>query len=368
MAAKVYYTSMRTKRGESLLAKLVRLYKRAGFEEIISPGDLVAIKVHFGEKGNTAYIRPQFIRQVVEQVKLAGGKPFLTDANTLYRGSRANAVDHLITAIENGFDYAVVGAPLIIADGLTGHDYIKVPVNLKHFQEVKIGAAAVHADAFIAVSHFKGHEATGFGGTIKNIGMGLGSRSGKQNMHSDLLPRVNREKCIKCGRCIKWCPADAIAFAGEEGTALISETRCIGCGECVTVCPVQAIAINWKTEADMLQEKMVEYTYGVLKDKVGKCGFISFVTSVSPDCDCCGWSDAPLVADLGILASKDPVALDQACVDLVNQAPVNRISVLGDKQVEDKFRALYPKVDWSVQLRYGEEIGLGTRQYELIEV
>lgn len=366
MAAEVFFTDMRARQGLNMLDKLERLFDAAGLGEIISPGDLVALKVHFGERGNTGYVRPQFIRRVVDKVKARGGKPFLTDANTLYVGSRANAVDHIQTAIENGFDFAVVGAPIVIADGLTGKDYRHVEINGKHFREVKIGTAVLDADAIIAITHFKGHEMTGFGGTLKNLGMGLGSRSGKQQMHSDVKPQIDQEKCIGCEKCQEWCPGAAIYTEGEK--SVIDKEKCIGCGECTVTCPVRAIAIRWETKPDVIQEKIVEYTMGVLKGKEGKAGFITFLTNVTPDCDCCSWSDAPVVADIGILASKDPVALDQACVDLVMQARGNPASALGRDDVEDKFRALHPDIDWRVQLEYGEKMGLGTREYKLIKV
>lgn len=366
MSAKVYFTNFSIKQGQSLLTKLERLVNRSGILDGILPKDLVALKIHFGERGNLAYIRPQFVRRVVDQVKKKGGRPFLTDANTLYVGSRSNAVDHLETAIENGFDYSVVGAPLVIADGLNGKDYVSVPVGLKHFQEVKIGSAAVHADALLAITHFKGHEATGFGGTLKNLGMGLGSRAGKQQQHSDVLPQVNEKKCIACGKCKLWCPAQAITI---EDKAYIDQAVCIGCGECAVTCPHKAIAINWKTEQDVIQEKIAEYTAGVLKGKEGKVGFITFVNNVSPICDCVAWNDVPIVQDIGILASTDPIAIDQAAVDLVNQAHGNPHSLLGDRHhEEDKFRVLHPDVDWTVQLKYGEEIGLGSREYTLISL
>lgn len=367
MASKVFFADMRAGHKKSLLDKAEQLFEKAGLPELIKPKDLVAIKLHFGERGNTGYVRPQFLRRIVNRVKGLGGLPFLTDANTLYVGSRSNAVEHLQTAIENGFAYAVVDAPLIIADGLTGKDYVTVEVNRKHFKEVKIGSAAYHADALIAVTHFKGHELTGFGGALKNVGMGLGSRSGKQMMHSDVLPSVNPEKCTGCERCSQWCPAQAIGVRGR--VSVVDENKCIGCGECTVTCPVHAISINWKTEPGAAQEKIVEYVEGALKNKNGKYGFISFITNVSPDCDCYGWSDAPLVRDIGILASRDPVAIDQACVDLVNQAAVLPGSRLeGKAGAADKFRALHPEIDWSRQLAYAEEIGLGTRQYELVKV
>ncbi|MEW5953248.1 MAG: DUF362 domain-containing protein [Bacillota bacterium] len=362
----VFFADLRANSKINWLDKVSRLYDAAGFNELIKPGDLVAVKVHFGEKGNTAYVRPQYVRRLVDRIKEAGGKPFITDGNTLYRGSRSNAVDHLQTAVENGWGYSVVGAPLIIADGLTGKDYLKVPIDGKHFNEVKIGAAAAHANALIAVSHFKGHEVTGFGGVLKNLGMGLGSRSGKQNMHSDILPSVKVEKCLACGLCRDWCPADAIEM---EPHAVITEERCLGCGECTVTCPESAIRIQWKTTPNAIQEKIVEYTIGALKGKEKKTGYITFLMDISPECDCCTYNDSPLVGNIGILAGRDPVALDQACVDLVNSQPVLPNSMLGNLvNVTDVFRAVHKDTDWSIQLAYGEQMGLGTRKYNLAKI
>jgi len=363
--AKVYFTDMRVGHNQSLLDKVEKLFVRAGFREIIAPENLVAIKLHFGERGNTGYVRPQFVRRIVDKVKELGGKPFLTDANTLYKGSRSNAVDHLQTAVENGFAYAVMDAPLVIADGLTGKEYVNVEINRKHFKEVKIGAAAYHADALIAVTHFKGHELTGFGGVLKNLGMGLGSRSGKLMMHSDVLPVISADKCKGCEKCGRWCPAGAISV--RQKVSFIDPGKCIGCGECTVTCPAGAIEIDWRTKPDLAQEKIVEYAEGALKNKNGKYGFITFVNNVTPECDCYGFSNPPLVGDIGILASSDPVALDQACADLVNREnvlPGSRLAGKGD--VQDKFRALYPGINWRRQLDYAEEIGLGTKKYELV--
>lgn len=369
MPSKVYFTDMRATHKLNLIDKVGKLIAEAGLNQIVAPKDLVAVKLHFGEKGNTGYIRPQFIRKIVDEIKKSGGKPFLTDANTLYVGSRSNAVDHLQTAIENGFAYAVVDAPLVIADGLNGKDYINVPVNLKHCKEVKIGSAVALADVLIAVTHFKGHEAAGYGGAIKNVGMGCGSRAGKQIMHSDMLPRVKQEKCKACSRCHQWCPTGAIAV-GELKMAVVDEKLCIGCGECTVTCPHGAIGVNWRNnQKDALQEKMVEYTAGVIKNKKGKTGFITFLNNITPDCDCFNFSDAPVVRDIGILASLDPVALDQACIDLVNRErglPGSKLE--GREEATDKFAALYPDIDWARQLEYGEEIGLGSREYDLIKI
>ncbi len=373
MASKVWYSNLRS-RQTSLLDKVEKLLKRTGLEKMIAPKDLVAIKIHFGETGNMAYIRPPYVRRVVDMVKKLGGRPFLTDANTLYVGTRANSVDHLETAITNGFDYAVVGAPLIIADGLTGKDYVKVPVDGKHFKEVNIGSAAYHADAMVVMTHFKCHELSGFGGAIKNLGMGLGSRSGKQQMHSDVLPKIKDDKCTGCNKCSKWCPADAIEMVPWTGNkkgeqAAILDEKCWGCGECVVTCPFDAITINWRTTPEAVQEKMAEYALGAVQGKAGKVVYLSFVMDISPECDCYGHNDLPVVQDLGILASFDPVALDKACADLVNAMPALPGSVIeGLKAGEDKFEGVHPGIHWQAQLEHAERIGLGSMEYELLEL
>ncbi len=369
MASKVYFADARAGSGQSLVDKVGVLFDAAGFGDLVSEGDLVAVKLHVGEPGNLSFIAPPIVRLVVDKLKQVGAKPFLTDCNTLYFGRRGNAVDHMISAIENGFSFATVGAPFIVADGLMGHEYVKQRVDGVHLKELRIGAAIAQADAIIALSHFKGHEVTGFGGAIKNLGMGCASRGGKQEQHSDLKPAVDPEKCVRCGRCTRWCPSGAITVS-KEGPATIDESLCIGCAECTVTCRSDAIGIHWEEgQAGRLQEKMAEYALGVVKPKAGKCGFMNFIMNVSPQCDCYPWNDAPIVPDLGMAASLDPVALDAACADLVNAAPG-----LPDSEVEgaaahvDKLRALYPEVDWTVQLRHAERIGLGTREYSLIRV
>ncbi|MCL5291739.1 MAG: DUF362 domain-containing protein [Actinobacteria bacterium] len=361
--AKVYFSSIHG-RQKSRLESVERLFDKAGFADLIDEDDLVAIKVHFGERGNTAFLSPLYVRRVVDKVKAAGGRPFLTDGNTLYKGSRSNAVDHLTTAIENGFSYATVGAPLLISDGLNGHDYLEVEIGGKHFDRVKIGSAIREADAIIAVSHFKGHEATGFGGAIKNVGMGCGSRAAKQLMHSDLLPTVDSGVCSACERCVGWCPAEAISV---RSAAAIDYDKCLGCGECTVSCPKGAIAINWKTEPQAIQEKVAEYALGAIKDKGGKVGFVNFVIDVVPDCDCWSWNDAPIAPDIGIAASTDIVAIDQASVDLVNSTEGIKGGRLTDPYSKDKFGEL-SGIDWTSQLAHAERIGLGKRKYELVRV
>jgi uncharacterized protein len=362
--ARVFLAPMRTTLKRSLVTRVGSLVERAGLADVIAEDDLVAVKLHFGERGNTGFVQPIFLREIVSRVKAAGGKPFLTDANTLYRGQRANAVDHLACALHNGFGYATVEAPVVIADGIDGRDGVDVPIaGGRHFESVRIGSAAAHADALVVVTHFKGHEATGFGGALKNVGMGLGTRSAKQRMHADFHPEVTEEKCIGCNRCVKWCPVEAILL--KDRKALIDYETCYGCGECVASCPNGAIGVQFQSDATKLQEKIVEHCVGALAGKQGKAVYVSFLTNMSPDCDCWNFSDAAVVPDLGVLASTDPVAIDQAAVDLVNAAqglPGSRGEGLAVGA--DKFHEV-TGIDGTPILQYGEDRGLGTRQYRL---
>lgn len=364
--ATVWFAPVRSVKKESLIKRVGKLLVRAGLENAIAEKDLVAVKVHFGEEGNTGFVQPIFVREVVARVKKAGGRPFLTDANTLYSGKRGNAVDHLTCAVQHGFSYATVEAPVIIADGIDGRDAVDVQIGsgFRHFDCVRIGSAAVHADAMVVVTHVKGHEATGFGGALKNVGMGLGCRSAKQRMHADFKPEVIAEKCTACNRCVKACPVQAIAI-GPDRVAVVDYEVCYGCGECVASCSFGAISTQWKTTPDAIQEKIVEHVAGVLDGKDGKVVYLSFVTNVSPDCDCWSFSDAPVVADIGVLASTDPVAIDQAAYDLVVAAqglPGGRGEGLAAG--DDKFTRI-TGVDGTIAMAYAEEMGLGSRSYEL---
>ena len=286
--------------------------------DTVCRGDLVAIKVHFGEKGGHGYIRPTFLRTIVERLKKCSSKPFLTDSCTLYPGERKEAVSALACAICHGFPFAVVDAPLIMCDGLRGHSARRVPIKGEILETADIGEAILDANALVCVSHFKCHELTGFGGAIKNLAMGCSSREGKLEQHSTVAPSISQKHCTACGACLKACAHDAIDL--RSGKAVIAEERCTGCGRCITICEPQAIRINWNEEASLVMKKMAEYALGAVSGKTGKVLFINFITQVSPACDCYGHSDAPIVPDLGILASIDPVALDQACADLVNRA------------------------------------------------
>ena len=368
MKSSVYFIDLRTTYRDNFPSKLKRLLDKAGLSGTAKKKDLVAVKLHFGELGNTAFIRPVHIQKIVESIKDLEAVPFLTDANTVYSGTRSDAPNHLVTAIRNGFSYSVVDAPLVIADGLRGRTETAVEVNLRRFKNVYIGTEIIRADSLISVAHFKGHELSGFGGTIKNLGMGCASRKGKLAQHSTVNPKVARKKCEGCGECILRCSQKALSMI--ERKASIDPEKCIGCGECILYCENGAIQIQWNQSIPVFLENMVEYTMGVLKDKKGKAFFINFITDVSPACDCLPSNDAPIVRDIGVVASTDPVAIDQASVDLVNQEPALPGCCLTTNTGpgEDKFRGIYPKVDWSHQLAYAEELDMGSRKYELIKL
>jgi hypothetical protein len=369
MEGKVYACDLRAGYRENLFDKLGRLLDEVGLDGLIKAGDLVAVKLNFGEKGNTGFIRPIFVRRVVEKIKALKAQPFLTDANTLYGGTRNDSARHLITAIENGFAYSVVGAPLIIADGLKGTSFTEVDIGLDHVKTAYVATDIYEADVLISLAHFKGHELTGFGGTLKNIGMGCAARKGKLAQHSGLSPKVKSKECAACGDCVETCGQDAISIIDIEGRprARINPDFCIGCAECILTCRQGAIRVQWEKSVPDFMHKMIEYTAAVLENKKEKTVFINFLTQISPACDCLAHSDVPLVGDVGILASRDPIAIDQASADLVNRQEGHSATCpqAGIRAGEDKFKALYPEVDWAIQLDYGQKLGLGSRAYDL---
>lgn len=373
-ASQVYFTDFRTGYGgKSLPQKLQALIKKAGIGKINFDKQFVAIKIHFGELGNISYLRPNYAKAVADVVKELGGRPFLTDCNTLYVGSRKHALEHMETAYENGFNPFSTGCHVIIADGLKGTDeaYVSVPGG-ELVKEAKIGRALMDADIVISLTHFKGHEMTGFGGALKNIGMGGGSRAGKMEMHNDGKPKVNQKKCIGCGRCVKICAHGAPVIT--DGKAVIDVNKCVGCGRCLGMCPMDAIHALNDASMENLNKKMAEYALAVCHDR--PCFHISLIVDVSPFCDCHAENDVPIVPNIGMLASFDPVALDQACADMVNAATPIEGSVLGEHLAadpegcagHDHFHNTTPESEWKTCLAHGEKIGLGTREYELITV
>ncbi len=373
--AKVYFTDFRTiPYGDGLPTKLKKLLRRAGMDQIDMNGKFVAIKLHFGELGNISYLRPNYARAVVDLVKELGGKPFLTDCNTMYPGSRKNALEHLECAWQNGFTPLTAGCPILIGDGLKGTDDIAVPVEGgEYVKEARIGRAVMDADILISLTHFKGHESTGFGGTIKNIGMGCGSRAGKADQHSNGKPHIVDEQCRGCRKCQKECANNGLIFDARRRKMHVDQENCVGCSRCLGACNFDAIEFNDSNANAVLNCKMAEYTKAVIS---GRPNFhISLVVDVSPNCDCHGENDVPILPDIGMFASFDPLALDQACVDACLAAKPMPHSQLTDHMEapdfvdhHDHFSNSNPESEWRSCLDHAEKIGLGNREYELIIV
>lgn len=370
--SKVYFTDFRVKVGTSLLEKLKKLCIKAGIKNINMEGKFVAIKMHFGELGNMAFLRPQYAKVIADIVKEQGGFPFLTDCNTLYPGSRKHALEHMNCANLNGFNPTTTGCQIIIADGLRGTDEVEVPIkNAEVLQTAKIGRAIMDADIFISLAHFKGHEMTGFGGAVKNIGMGSGSRAGKMEQHSSGKVVVNEELCRGCQRCAKECGSGAITY--ENKKAHINHDICKGCGRCIGACAFDAISNEQWDAGNILDRKMAEYAQAVCQDR--PCFHVNLAMDISPNCDCHGENDAPILPNIGMFASFDPVAVDQACVDACQKATPVANSQLGDNLAKpdwqhhhDCFLDSNPNVHWKETLEHAEKIGLGTREYELVIV
>lgn len=369
--SKVFFTNLHTTPSSNLLDKMERLIKRAGIESIDFKGQFVAIKIHFGEPGNLAYLRPNYAARLATLLRSWGAKPFLTDCNTLYSGRRANAVDHLQSAMENGYNPISAQCQVIIADGLKGTEYREIPLNGEYCKAPKIGSALADADIVISMTHFKGHEQAGFGGALKNLGMGGASVGGKLELHCNSQPKIETENCKGCNICVKHCAHDAIHL-NQNHKAEIDYTKCVGCGQCVALCQHDAAVMGECDTSERLNYKIAEYTQAILKDKPHF--HISFIMNVSPECDCWNHNDAAIIPDLGILTSFDPVALDKACADMVIAAPAINGSCLTEKHPHehlegaDKFHLMHPDTNWQAGLEHAQKIGLGVMQYELITV
>ncbi|MCE5299934.1 MAG: DUF362 domain-containing protein [Spirochaetia bacterium] len=373
MPGEVYFTRFGAPgNDDSILNRLAKMFDRVGAGAIIKQNENVAVKAHFGEQGNVSFVSPLYYRTIVDRIKACGGNPFLTDTNTLYVGERNNAVKHLNTALRHGFAYATAGAPVMIADGLSGMDAVEVQINGDHVKKAKVASAIYWANAMIVVSHCKGHMMTAMGGAIKNLGMGCAARAGKQDQHSGNVPKFRTDNCTGCEECVAWCNFGALKIV--DGRVINDPSKCAGCGECIPACRFDAIDSNWDTDLVRMNEKMAEYAAAAMNNKKNKAVFFNFVLNVTPECDCMPSSDNYLVPDIGILASFDPVAIDKASVDLVNKASVIRENVEGKEGFDlqyaekDKFRIAHPKLDWSVQLKHAEKMGLGSMDYEIIEV
>jgi uncharacterized Fe-S center protein len=365
--AKVYFTSMRAAGFEPIPDKMIRLARAAGIDQMDFEGKFTAIKLHFGEDGNLAFLRPDYARALVQYIKGRGGKPFVTDASTLYVGARKNALDHLDVAYQHGYNPFQLGCHTIIADGLKGDDEAIIDVDGAYVKHAKIGRAVADCDVFISLTHFKGHEGTGFGGALKNIGMGCGSSAGKAEMHESEKPTADPETCIGCNVCVENCAHDAVHLIAEK--AHVDFGKCVGCGRCIGVCPTKAMAPSAENGCELLSRRVSEYAYAVLKDRPHF--HISLVIDISPFCDCYGNNDAPIVPDVGMFASFDPVALDKACVDAVNAQPIVDNSLLGMRKFQkrrDHLYTLHPDTKWEAGIEQGVHIGLGTDDYELVTI
>lgn len=355
MESDVFFLPARGSEGDKALAeKAEKIFLKTGFLSKIEKDSFIACKIHFGDKGNRGHINPFWLSGIINHLKRKTDRVFFTDTNTLYSGKRSNSVEHLRLAWEHGFSLETVDIPVLIADGLIGHDEEKIQVNLPWIKSAKVASAFLHCDGLICLSHFTGHILTGFGAAIKNLGMGCASRAGKLEQHSDVHPKINPRLCKNCGICLDYCPAEAIQQ--EDGSVRILEEKCIGCGECLVVCPAGAVKMRWDADSRRVQEKMAEYAYSVLQKFKGKVGFLNFLIKVTKNCDCMAKNEPAIVEDIGIMASEDPVAIDQASVDLINS-----------RSNKDLLMSVFD-IDWSIQLRHGEKIGLGRRNYRRIEI
>ena len=365
--SKVFYSDMQVNMDRPLLVKFLNLLKRSDLSQIDFKDRFVAVKTHFGEYGNLASLRPNWARVLCDYIKELGGRPFLTDCNTLYIGGRKNALDHLSTANFNGYCEITTGVHNIIADGLKGNDEVEVPVEGgEYVQKAKVGRALMDADIIISLSHFKGHEMAGFGGSLKNIGMGGGSRAGKMEMHSNEKPVVDPKLCIGCDRCHRICAHDAPTLVGK--VMHIDHNKCVGCGRCISVCPRDAISAPLDATSAVMNCKIAEYTKAIIWGRPHY--HISLAIDITPNCDCHADNAPPIVPNVGMFASADPVAIDVACADMVNkQAPIPG-SVLADSKVTegDHFHKIGPNTDWRSCIEHAQKLGLGTAEYELVKV
>lgn len=384
---------------EEQAAAVEKLYDHCKVGDIIEKNNFVAIKFHAGEKKNDTHISPEIPAVLVKKVKEKEALPFLTETATLYRGERDNAVKHIVHAINQGFGIENVGAPIIMADGLTGEAEVEVEINGEMNKTVRIAREARMADCLLIISHPTGHIITGFAATIKNLGMGLTGRTGKLLQHSTMTPSIDGEKCILCGKCMEWCPKDAIAE--DNGRASINEEKCVGCGQCLAVCSSDAIKFdrNWggegvsairngksetvkfdwkrifrirflkihkqfdlikpilKAESASMQKNMAEHAYGVIKGKEHKCFYFNIAVNMTPDCDCVDVRQIKAIPDIGVLASKDPVALDAATLELTCQS-----------EKKDIVEKIYSHLDGQIQLKHAQKMGMGSMDYDLVEV
>jgi uncharacterized Fe-S center protein len=331
------------KKTAQISAGAKQLLNRILESENVELASYIPLKVHFGEKGNQTYIASENYTGIIEQLKSNKVESAYIETNALYRGQRQNRTAHLQLAKDHGFTQL----PVVIADGEYGDEYVEVPVNGKHFDTCKISKAIADLDQMIVLSHFKGHILAGFGGAVKQLAMGCASRGGKLAQHANAIPKIKSRKCTACGVCVKHCPAKAITL---DPKAVIDESKCVGCASCIAVCP-EGAAYNtlWASIGKKFKERMAEYALAAQKNK--SVIYINFILNITRGCDCEGRKMRMVAPDIGILASRDPIALDTASLDLVQKAKGRKIFQRGRRT-----------------LRYAEKIGLGTTDYQIVEV
>lgn len=353
MKEKVYcIEAVDDEKDEFLCDRLRNLIQAENLLGFIADRDVTAVKTHFGESQKQGYARPLYLKMLGENIKSLGGFPFLTETSTLYKGNRSDAIRHIAHANSQGFDYISTGMPIIMADGLFGDDEYVAPIKGKAYTAVHIAALFAKCNALVMVSHFTGHLAAGFGATLKNLGMGCASRKGKMEQHSTAKPKIIKKECTGCGTCTRWCPQNAIALI--DGLAVINSKKCIGCGECLAMCRFDAVKFNWGATHEDLQKKVVEHAMGVCSLFPGKCLFVNVLTRISKDCDCVGHTFEKISPDIGILASRDPVALDAASLHLV------------EKRAGKTLAQLAYDIPYRFQLNYAKELEFGNQDYELV--
>jgi len=357
MGAKVYFIKASIKDGEKAISEKARkLFKAGGFADCFRENDFTAVKVHVGEGGNTTYIKAPCIKGLTEELLALKTKPFVTDTTTLYVGRRHNAIDHAALAAEHGFGLDGLGIPFLSPDGLNGTSEVAVKVNCEINDEVFVAYDIARCQSILSVAHFTGHVAAGLGATIKTMGMGCASKKGKLKQHA-ALRLVIGDDCTLCGLCADYCPADAITLGQVQ--AHIDQDKCIGCAECMAACRFGAVKCDWGEETEVLQKSMAEHALGTLNGKKDRAVFFNFMLSMTKDCDCFNTPNMPrIVDDIGIVASKDPVAVDAAALDLAEKAANKKLNaMIGNKQLDPR-----------CQIEHAVSIGLGTSSYDLVEV
>ena len=356
MSSTVYFIKATVHDGEHVISeKARRLFKAGRFASRFKENDFTAVKVHVGEDGNNTYIKAPCLKGLIEELLALETNPFLADTSTLYTGRRHNAVDHTILAEEHGFGMTGLGIPFLPADGLFGTSETAVAIDAPLNKEVLIAYDIVRCQSILSIAHFTGHVATCAGATLKTLGMGCASRKGKMRQHSALKPSITTD-CTLCGQCAQYCPAHAITLGKVK--AHIDQDACIGCAECVAVCRFDAVSYDWTIENKQLQQSVAEHALGALKGKQDRAVFFNFLMAITKDCDCFDTPDMPTIADdIGILASTDPVAVDKAAIDLIEQRAGKKLqNLIGKRGLDPRF-----------QIEHAQRIGLGSADYEIVQ-